>query len=170
MKPLAPPDTMHLTAAEGWLELGNHLEANEELERIAPLMRGHPDVLEIRWHIYAKADKWDMCVEIASALIRLAPERSDSWVHRSFALHCLKRTQEAFDNLLPVTETFSGVWEVSYNLACYAAQLGRIEAAEQWFKKAMAIDEKATQRAGIDDPDLKPLWDSIANTVWKKLP
>ena len=48
MKPLTPPDSFHLKAAEGWFELGNHLEANEELEKIAPKLRVHPDVLEIR--------------------------------------------------------------------------------------------------------------------------
>ena len=34
VKPLAPPDTHHLRAALGWLELGNHVEANAELEQI----------------------------------------------------------------------------------------------------------------------------------------
>jgi hypothetical protein len=35
-KRIKPPDSVHLKAAEGWLELGNHLEANEELENISP--------------------------------------------------------------------------------------------------------------------------------------
>jgi hypothetical protein len=30
MKPLKREDALHLEAAEGWLELGNHVEANEE--------------------------------------------------------------------------------------------------------------------------------------------
>ena len=93
MKPLQAPDSHHLRAAEGWLGLGNHLEANEELERITPQLRAHPDVLEVRWHIYAKETKWDACVDIAGAIIKLAPNRPDAWIHRSFALHELKRTQ-----------------------------------------------------------------------------
>jgi hypothetical protein len=48
VKPLQPPDSMHLTAAQGWLELGNHEEAFEELEQIDAPLRGHPDVLEVR--------------------------------------------------------------------------------------------------------------------------
>jgi hypothetical protein len=32
----------------------------------------------------------------------------------------------------------------------------------------MTIDEKTVQRVAIDDPDLKPLWDSVSNTVWKR--
>ena len=63
MKPLSPPDSHHLHAAQGWVELGNHAEANEELEQIAPQLRAHPDVLEVRWHIYSHVNKWDACVD-----------------------------------------------------------------------------------------------------------
>jgi tetratricopeptide (TPR) repeat protein len=168
VKPLGIPDLHSLRAAQGWLELGNHLEANAELENIAPKLRSHPDVLEIRWHIFAKENKWEACVDIAAALVKLAPERSESWVHRSFALHALHRTQEAFDNLLPVAEKFPGVWQIPYNLSCYCSVLRRFDVAQHWFKKAIVIDDKNVQRAGIDDPDLKPMWDSMSTTVWKR--
>ena len=55
MKPLAAPDRHHLRVAQGGLELGNYAEAKEELELSAPELRAHPDVLEIRWPIYAHA-------------------------------------------------------------------------------------------------------------------
>jgi hypothetical protein len=55
VKPLDPPDSLHLRAAQGWLELGDHLEANSELDKITAFLRSHPDVLELRWQIYAKA-------------------------------------------------------------------------------------------------------------------
>ena len=42
-----------MRAAIGWLELGNHAEAGEEIARIAPEMLEHPDVLEVRWMICA---------------------------------------------------------------------------------------------------------------------
>jgi hypothetical protein len=48
MKPLESPDSHHLQAAVGCLELGNWSEANEELENITPQMRVHPDVLAVR--------------------------------------------------------------------------------------------------------------------------
>ena len=165
MKPLEPPDRQHLEAAQGWLELGNHAEANEELERIAPRLRVHPDVLEVRWHLYAHAKKWDACVDIAQAIIKLDASRPDAWIHRSFALHELKRTQEAFDLLLPVADEFPNAWMVPYNLACYCAQLGRLDECQSWFKKAMAIDEDTVKRVAIDDADLKPLWDSMSGRL-----
>src|SRR5437773_11176426 len=106
MRQLQPPDTFHLSAAEGWLGLGNHLEANGELERITHQLRAHPDVLKVRWHIYAKAYHWQTAVDIASAIIRLAPQDAEGWLHRSFALHELKRTTEARDLLLPAADKF----------------------------------------------------------------
>lgn len=164
---MEPPDSHHLSAAQGWLELGNHVEANEELEHITPSLRAHPDVLEVRWQIYAHAKKWEACVEIADAIIKLDPNRPESWVHRSFALHELKRTQEAFDQLLPVADRFPKVWTVPYNLSCYCAQLGRLEECQEWLKKAMAIDDHTVKRTAIGDPDLKPLWDSMGGTLGK---
>jgi hypothetical protein len=63
---------------------------------------------------------------------------------------------------------FAKVWLIPYNLACYCAQLGHLDECQVWFKKAMAIDEHTVKRAAIDDPDLKPLWDSMSGTLWKK--
>src|ERR1043166_9428290 len=53
MTRLEPPDTHHLSAAVGWLELGNPAEAGEEIARISPAALEHPDVLEVRWQICA---------------------------------------------------------------------------------------------------------------------
>jgi predicted Zn-dependent protease len=95
MKALDLNDKRHLEAAQGWFELGNCVEANEELENITPENRTHPAVLEVRWQIYTKAKKWDAALDIASALIQLVPEHPLGWVHRSYCLHELKRTEEA---------------------------------------------------------------------------
>ena len=161
-------DKRHLEAAQGWLELGLPLDANEELEKIQPQLRAHPDVLDVRWHIYANAKKWDACVDIANAIVRCAPDRSDGWIHRSFALHEMKRTQEAHDQLLPAADKFPKVWTVPYNLACYCSRLHRFNEAKDWLKKAMGIGGKRVQDAAAADEDLKPLWESMGETSWKR--
>jgi len=53
IKPLSETDQRHLLAAQGWVELGNHIEADSELDKIVNEYRVHPDVLEVRWAIYA---------------------------------------------------------------------------------------------------------------------
>jgi tetratricopeptide (TPR) repeat protein len=168
MKPLSAPDSHHLLAAQGWFELGDPVEANEELEKITPQMRVHPDVLKLRWEIYAVAKQWDFALHLAKALIRLAPDDPLGWIHRSYTLHELNCTSEAFDQLAAVAERFPTEWIIPYNLACYCAQLERLEECQKWFKEAMAIDEHTVKRTAIDDPDLKPLWDSMSGTMWKR--
>jgi tetratricopeptide (TPR) repeat protein len=120
-------------------------------------LRAYPDVLEIRWQIYAKEKKWKACVNIA-AMMKLAPERSNGWIHRPYALHELKRTQEAFDNLLPVADQFPNLWTIPYNLACYCSQLRRFEEAQAWFKKAMAIHQHLRRRDDADFNQLCAFW------------
>ena len=66
--------------------LGNHLEANQELEQIPPELWTRPDVMEVRWHICAHAQNWDACLEIGKALVDLAPDHAPNWLLRAFAL------------------------------------------------------------------------------------
>lgn len=158
--PLQPPDSFHLQAAQGWFELGNHLEANEELEKISPQNSAHPAALEVRWEMYAAAKRWSAALDIAAALVALAPESSLGWVHRSFALHELKRTAEARDNLLPVVGKFPDEPVIPYNLACYECHLGRLE--QHWLEKAFKLgDARRMRLAALKDPDLEPLWKEI---------
>ena len=44
MKPLTPPNNLYFQAAQGWLELGDHIEANEELDKVTAGLRAHPAV------------------------------------------------------------------------------------------------------------------------------
>ncbi len=156
---LSPSDQRHLEAAQGWFELGNHLEANEELEQIAAEHRAHPAVLEVRWQIYAKAEKWEAALDIASALVQADPENPLGWVDRSYAVHELKRTAEARDNLLRVVDRFPISATMRYNLACYECQLGRLKEAKEWLAKAFKLGDATQMKLeALEDPDLEPLF------------
>jgi len=157
---MSPADRHNLQAAQGWLELGNHVEAAAELERIPASKRSHPEVLQLRWHIYAKTNNWVACVDIARATQQLAPSEPAGWIHHSYALHELKRTQEAFDNLLPVAVKFPNEATVFYNLAYYTCQLGHLDASRSWLEKAFNLDRSEERKLrAMDDPDLAPLWE-----------
>jgi tetratricopeptide (TPR) repeat protein len=158
MEPLPHPNNLHLQAAQGWLELGNRREADAELHHIAAEYRSHPEVLEIRWQIHALEKEWEKCADIAALFIRVMPGHHFGWIHRSYALHELKQTQAAYDNLAGIAGKFAGVWTIPYNLACYCSQLGRLDEAQAWFNQALAIDPKTVKEAGLQDPDLQPLW------------
>lgn len=153
---------MRVRAAEGWLELGNVQEANGELDSLSPRLQAHPDVLEVRWQICARTGDWEKGLSLARELLRKAPDRASGWIDLSFALHELKMTQQAWDNLLAVAEKFPREPTISYNLACYAAQLGRSWEAEQWLKQTFKTGgAKEWKRRALEDRDLKPLWGKI---------
>jgi predicted Zn-dependent protease len=162
MKQLDLQDQRHLEAAQGWFELGNCIEATEELEQITPEMRGHPSVLEVRWQIYAEARKWEYAAEIAKAISEFAPESPFGFVHLAYSLHELNRIQEAWNVLLPVVDRFPKEHIIRYNLACYACQLGNLNEARNWLKKANDLaDTKEVKLMALNDPDLEPLWKEI---------
>jgi len=165
MKSLEPPDTHFLNAALGWLELGNPLEASAELENITPTLRSHPAVLELRWQIFAKEKKWEACVDIGEAMVKIAYDLPESWIHRSFALHELKRTKEAADKLEAAADLFPSIWTIPYNLACYACVLGELAEAREWLRDALdlAEDKKAAKLMALEDPDLDRLWLEIGD-------
>jgi len=165
MAPLQPPDSFHLRAAQGWLGLGNSREARQELENIRPQMRTCPGVLKVEWEIYAAEKRWEAAVAIADNLIELQPDDALGWVHRSYALHELKRTQQARDNLLRVVDKFPSSATIRYNLACYECQLDNLSRAKFWLESAFRMGNRSQMKlAALEDPDLKPLWQEILSS------
>lgn len=92
MSALPYPDLLYLEAAKGWVMLGDLKEANRELDRINPALQKHPDVLEARFAIFSKARKWVVCMELAAALLDLAPERPTAWINSAQTLHEMQQT------------------------------------------------------------------------------
>lgn len=76
--------------------------------------------------------------------------------------------QDAKAILLQTEPRFPKDWQFPFNLACYSSQLGELEGAKMWLKRAMAIDAKTVKPKAIDDEDLKPLWDSMSETLWTR--
>ena len=165
MQDLTHPDTFHLQAAQGWLELGDVSSANEELARISLDAQQNPVVLMVRWHVHEKAKDWRACVEVGQALVGKTPQIPVAWVNFCNALFFAGRTQEAFDTLLPVLPRFPDNAVMPYNLACYACQLGRLHEARQFLTKAFGLEGGKRLRArALEDPDLQPLWNELRDS------
>src|SRR6266436_1292904 len=172
MKPLEPPDAFHLRAAEGWLGLGDHESANQELERISPQLRAHRDVLDVRYSVCAKAKNWDAAAEIGRMLVELEPNQSFGWVNRSYALRRSSEgsVQAAYEALRPGADRpLDDLEQVAFNLACYACQLGRLDEAREWLAKAFSAaksNRRINQRKqeALDDSDLELLWGEIRDS------
>ena len=158
---LEPPDTHYLSAAEGWLDLGDCREALAELEHISQLGRSHFEVMQVRWHVHNRMREWDACLYIGRDMIETNPELPQGWINHGNALFYLNRYKEAFDLLFPMLDKFPNDEAIPYNLACYKCQAGDLMEAKEWLERALAVgDSERVQTMASTDPDLKPLWES----------
>src|SRR5262245_9904893 len=139
MRVLKPPNTHHLSAAIGWLELGNLAEARQELEKLTPAARQHPDVLEVKWLICAEEKDWDGGLAIARALLQADSNRASGWLHQAYALRRVASggVKAALDALLPAADKFPGDLVIPYNIACYTCQLRQFDLARIWLRRAI---------------------------------
>jgi tetratricopeptide (TPR) repeat protein len=162
---LAPPDSHHYRAAEGWLEFGLPQEAAAEWSQLTPEARRLPLAVDLRWQISAALLDWDHGVQLGEQLVALAPESAGGWLRLSFALRRSKGggLQRAWEALRPAADQFPEEETVAYNLACYATQLGRLDEGWEWFLRALVITSNSAglRRLGLSDSDLEPLWDRI---------
>ncbi len=157
------PDSHHLEAAAGWLELGNWREANEEIEQVFPAGKVHPDVLDLRCKIYTAAQKWDYVIEVARTICRLQTTVPDGALHLAGALRKLDRISEAHEVLERVADDFPKDWRICFELACCCCRLGDKRKALWWLENA--IDTAGVldiRMKALDEPDLETLWRDIA--------
>lgn len=143
MRSLEQPDTFHLSAAIGWLGLGKWQEANEELEKITPGLRAHPDVLEVRLEIYSKAGKWDITAEIARALVKIRPNDPQLWISLAYATRRMPNGGIPLAKMIlaKAQPLFPKEPLIAYNLACYECQIGNWKVAWKWLESAFDLGD-----------------------------
>ena len=161
MKPLEHPDNHHLEAAKGWCELHAYLDANEELEKISPALRAHPDVLELRWQVYANLKNWAGALEIATAIVKLRPDWPNGYLYRSTCLTELGRHMEAHQTLSEAASRFPKDEIILYDLACICCALKRVDEARLWLGKAIEAGGREVKFWASHDSDLEPIWREI---------
>ena len=169
LPPLEPLDVHLVRAAEGWLELNLPAEAEAELAQLSPSGKSHPFVLQALWQLHAHQHQWNLAHTAAEALLQTFPGEVSGWVHRAYAARRMAGggLQAAWDALRPAVELFPSETIIPYNLACYACQLGKLDAARHWLGRALEIAGKpnardALRQMALADADLAPLRQEIA--------
>jgi len=159
--PLEKPDQQRLQSAHGYIELGMFEEANAELEEIDPLCRHLPEVLFTRVVIYHALKKWDLMAAVAGRLVDWNPNVTSHFVDLAYAKRRAESLDVAHAVLTRAAELHPNDGTIQFNLACYESQLGNIDRAKAHLRRATEIDAKFRLMA-LDDPDLEPLWESLA--------
>jgi tetratricopeptide (TPR) repeat protein len=158
--PLESPDQQHWQAAVGYVELGMFEDANDQLEKIDPFNRAAPEVLAVRLAIYRGLKKWELMQQIAKRLKEFEPDNVQWTISLAYATRRAYSIDVAMEILIDAEAKFPREAAIPYNLACYYCQLGEMETAKRYLKKAFAIDLN-WRKAALDDEDLKPMWDSL---------
>ena len=159
--PLEGPDQLHLRAAHGYIELGMFEEANAELEEIDPFCRHLPEVLVARLAIYHGLKKWELLAVVAKKLAEWNPKEPGFFVELAYATRRAESIHAAHAILTRAAGLHPTDATIQFNLACYEAQMGSLDRAKAHLKRATEIDAKFRLMA-LDDPDLEPLWASLA--------
>lgn len=164
VKPLENPDAHYVSAACGWLELGNPKEARTELAAISPENQAHPAVLSLRFALAATDRDWDAAFQCAEQLVCALPDEPTGWLHCAYALR--RKTgggiEPARDFLIPAAKKFPREATIAFNLACYECRLGNLPAARRWLWRACEIGGTQPIHAmALADDDLRELWGEI---------
>ena len=149
-----------LKASIGYLELGMLEEAAGELENLQPEDATISAVLCVRMEIYRSAKKWTLMEVVARELWKRHPDDSAYWINLAWATRRAESIEAAQIILLEALEKFPNDAMATYNLGCYACQLGDMDNAKKFVGNAIKLDSKYKLMA-LDDADLEPLWDMI---------
>ena len=146
----------------GYLHLRMFLEANDELEKLPTEIKTHPLVLEARLILLMEMGRWEDGVILGESLTKLWPAEYEFYFKTAYCLHELKRTGEAKATLKAAPKSIRDTALYFYNLACYEAQLGKLDEAKLLLKQCFAKEPRYRDGA-LDDPDLEPLWTSLGS-------
>jgi tetratricopeptide (TPR) repeat protein len=147
----------------GYIELGMHEEATEELEKITPGVRHRPEVLLARVLIYQKTERWAAMAAVAAQLVDSAPENPGHFSALAYATRRADSIDRAREILLRAVALHPADAEVQFNLARYEAQLGNLPLARSYLAVAFRV-EPELRASALADPDLKPLWAELGRT------
>jgi Flp pilus assembly protein TadD len=149
----------HLEPALGYLALGMHQDAWDELESLQPELRADDRVLEIRISIYHALKKWESARILAESLASRSPEEVGWWVLWAYSLRREKSIPDARAVLLEASKVHPDEALIPYNLACYCCVEGDLIGAKGFLNLAFTMDRDLRQVA-LDDADLEPIFGS----------
>ena len=145
----------------GYYELGMWDEALAEVDEIEgkgapPTPATRLEFNELRLVVYQGARRWAAMRELAEASAEQEPSRASWFISWAFAL----RREESIPAARAVLERAQRLHPaealIPFNLACYAAQTGKLGEARLFLARALKLDPELEKNAREDD-DLAPL-------------
>lgn len=155
--PCATETQRALQAADGYLFFNLTVEALAELDSLPAHLQDDSDVLLARIRALLHARKWRKAEALSSQSLQLHPSEGEFTVQRAFALHQMKKDDEARLAIGAAPAWIQRTGILHYNLACYQARLGDLSLARECIDQAIQINSGIKKNARLD-PDLEALW------------
>ncbi len=146
-----------LQAADGYLFLKLPTYALEELNSVPVEEKTAASVMLSKVRVLLHLRRWSKAETLAGKGALEHPAEEEFTVQRAFALHQLKKGEEAVEVLQAAPEWIRRSGILHYNLACYEARLGDLTTARQCIRAAIQLNSGMKKNARID-PDLRALW------------
>ncbi len=155
--PLSPTDRLHLNTAAGFLQLGDAMDAWNELERITPLNRAKTEVLTVRLAVCRALKSWELAEDVARTLIKRQPKNvmhvvalAEVMGHREGPTAAAAVYEFAIDR-------FPEFAPLRVSLAVELVKAGQIDDAKRVVKMACKLDPDL-RLVVLDHPGLSAIW------------
>ncbi len=150
MNSLTPFQKKTVSAVQGYFELGMCREALSELRTLPSEIQNEAPVQELEIVILIRARRWPSAVRVAKKFCKTNPNLPAGFIHLAYCQHELGDTVSARKTLLSGPPALEKEGTYFYNLACYDAVLGDIEAARRNLAKSIRIDKRFRDFAKTD--------------------
>jgi predicted Zn-dependent protease len=117
-------------------------------------------VTQFRAQLHLSAGQWRRAEPLLRQLRKENPDEAQYSVSLAYAVRRSKSIEAAERILAEARERFPDVAIIWFNLACYAAQKGRLADARDWLREAGQRDNDCRELA-IADADLAPFWVAV---------
>ena len=145
-----------LGEVEGYLTLGLRVEAAESLAAVSTAEADLTPVWRARLAVCMAGAEWDGATEAATLLCGREPEVAGHWIDRAYATRRHVDIQAARRVLAEAVAMHPMEATIHFNLACYDAQIGRLDEARRFLATACELAAEFAEMARTD-PDLEPL-------------
>jgi tetratricopeptide (TPR) repeat protein len=135
-------------------------ESLAELNAVDRTLQSRPEILQLRLHHLMQRKSWCRALVVSRKLCRAAPHCAAGFLHAGFCLHELGRTADAKKILLRGPSALLNEPIYYYNMGCYDASLGDLNAARSNLLTSFEM-EPAFRDLAKKDPDLKSVQELI---------
>jgi Flp pilus assembly protein TadD len=149
-------DFRHAECAVGYANLGMVNDALDELEHLSPSMAADGGVMEFKLRLLERGQKWSDAASLAAKLASSHPNEARWFVAWAFA----KRRSDSIETASKILSEAASLHPkdplIQFNLGCYAAQRGDLNAAQTHVRRAIELNHDL-EKLAHEDPDLEPL-------------